>query len=80
MKKNKEGISDSEIELKVVLVKKILNNIYEILSTFRPLFDLMLEMEEAKLYKKNGTFDKAASLFGEISEYCKQLEGNYLLS
>ena len=80
MKKNKDGMSDSEIQLKIMLVKKILNNVYEVLDTFKPLFDLILEMEEAKIYKKNGTFEKAASLFGEISEYCKQLESSNSLS
>jgi len=31
-------------------------------------------MEEAKEFKKNGTFDRAAFLFGEISDLCKEIE------
>ena len=36
----------------------------------------MLEMEEAEQYKKNGVFEKAASLFGEISVLCKEIEND----
>jgi hypothetical protein len=40
----------------------------------------MLELDEAKKFKKNGTFEKAAFLFGEISEICKEIEGTPLTS
>jgi hypothetical protein len=36
----------------------------------------MLVMEEAEQYKKNGVFQKAASLFGEISVLCKEIEND----
>ena len=36
--------------------------------------DKMIKMEEAKEFKKNGTFNRAAFLFGEISDLCKEIE------
>jgi hypothetical protein len=68
------SISDDKINRKIHLVKNILKNIYEILEIFKPLLEVMLEMEEAERYKKNGIFEKAASLFGEISQLCKEIE------
>ena len=61
-------------------VKSLLDNVYEILQLFSPLMTRMLELEEAREYKKNGTFEKAAFLFGEISQLCKEIEGNQLPS
>ncbi len=61
-------------------VKSLLDNVYEILQLFSPLMARMLELEEAKKYKKNGTFEKAAFLFGEISDLCKEIEGTPLIS
>ncbi|KKN40649.1 hypothetical protein LCGC14_0731350 [marine sediment metagenome] len=61
-------------------VKSLLDNVYEILQLFSPLMARMLELDEAKKYKKNGTFDKAAFLFGEISQLCKEIEGTPLPS
>ena len=80
MKKNNDSKESLEINKKIVLVKNILNNVYEILALFKPLFDLMLGMEEAKIYRQNGTFDEAAKLLGEISDSCRELEGNYLIN
>lgn len=80
MKKNNKSRESLEINKKIVLVKNILNNVYEILALFKPLFDLVIDMEEAKLYRQNGTFSKAATLLGEISDSCKELEGNYLIN
>jgi len=80
MKKNKNPKEQLEIDKKILLTKKILNNVYEILALFKPLFDLMLEMEEAKIFCQNGTFAKAASLLGEISASCRELEGTYLIN
>jgi len=31
-------------------------------------------MEESEQYQRNGVFQKAASLFGEISTLCKEIE------
>ena len=39
-----------------------------------------MELEEAQIYKKNGTLERVASLFGEIAENCKELEGQYLIN
>lgn len=80
MKKNNNSKESLEINKKIVLVKNILNNVYEILALFKPLFDLMLEMEEAKIFRQNGTFRKAAELLGEISDCCRELEGNFLIN
>jgi len=80
MKKNHNSKESLEINKKIILVKNILNNVYEILALFKPLFDLVIDMEEAKLYRQNGTFSKAAALLGEISDSCKELEGNYLIN
>ena len=65
---------EDDINKKILLVKTILNHIYEILTLFKPLMDRMIKMDEAKEFKKNGTFDRAASLFGEISDLCKEIE------
>ena len=65
---------DDKINRKIHLVKDILKNVYEILELFKPLIEVMLEMEEAEQYKRNGVFEKAASLFGEISVLCKEIE------
>ena len=66
--------SEDDINKKIFIVKEILNNVYEILNIFRPLLSKMLEMEDAEHYKKDGSFERAASLFGEISELCKEIE------
>lgn len=79
MKKDNISKESLEINRKIVHVKNILNNVYEILALLKPMFDLMLEMEEAKIFRENGTFDQAAKLLGEISESCRELEGNYLI-
>ncbi len=67
---------DDKINRKIHLVKDILKNVYEILELFKPLLEVMLEMEEAEHYKKNGVFEKVASLFGEISILCKEIEND----
>ena len=79
MKKNKNS-EDPEMGRKILLVKNILNDVYEILELFSPLIELSMELEEAKIYKKNGTLERVASLFGEIAENCKELEGQYLIN
>jgi len=66
---------NKDINKKIQLVKKVLDDVYEILKLFGPLMTQMLELEEAKKYKKDGTFEKAAFLFGEISQHCKEIEG-----
>ena len=80
MKKNKNPKEQLDIDKKIILTKNILNNVYEILALFKPLFDLMLEMEEAKLFRQDGTFQKAADLLGEISQSCRELEGTYFIN
>lgn len=67
---------DDKINRKIHLMKDILKNVYEILELFKPLLEVMLEMEEAEHYKKSGVFEKVASLFGEISILCKEIEND----
>ena len=71
---------EDDINKKIQIVKGILDNVYEILTLFKPLMDEMLKMDEANKYKVDGTFKKAASLFGEISDLCKEIENNSLPS
>lgn len=80
MKKKKYSDDIPDIGRKILLVKNILNDVYEIIALFRPLLELSMELEEAQIYKKNGTLERVASLFGEIAESCKQLEGQYLIN
>lgn len=63
-----------EINKKIKLTNDILNHVYEILTLFKPIMNKMIKMEEAKEFKKNGTFNKAAFLFGQISDLCKEIE------
>ncbi|MFX1568816.1 MAG: hypothetical protein ACFFCV_10675 [Promethearchaeota archaeon] len=65
---------EDDINNKIMLCKNILNNTYEILELLKPLIPLLLKMEEAKTYREDGTFEKVASLFGEISDLCKEIE------
>ncbi|MHA2182082.1 MAG: hypothetical protein ACXAAH_11740 [Promethearchaeota archaeon] len=69
---------EDDINKKIQIVKDILDNVYEILSLFKPLMDKMLKMDDAHQYKVNGTFKRAATLFGEISDLCKEIENNSL--
>lgn len=69
---------EDDINNKIQIVKNILDNVYEILTIFKPLMDKMLKMDEANQYKVNGTFKRAASLFGEISDLCREIDNNSL--
>jgi len=69
---------DYEITQKIHLVKKILNNVFEILILFSPIIDQMKMSEDFKHYYKNGTIEKVASLFGEISDQSKEIAGIHL--
>ncbi|MFX0137500.1 MAG: hypothetical protein ACFFDN_27930 [Candidatus Hodarchaeota archaeon] len=65
---------EDDINKKIQITKTILNHVYEILTLFKPLMDKMLKMDEAIEFRNNGTLDKAAFLFGEISDLCKEIE------
>lgn len=65
---------EDEINKKIQLTKKILDNVYEILELFKPLLSKLVKMPEAEDYKKNGDFEKAALLFGNISNLCEKIE------
>ncbi|MHA1150856.1 MAG: hypothetical protein ACTSR8_21760 [Promethearchaeota archaeon] len=71
--------SNSKIELsineKIRILKRVIENVQEILILFRPLMKKMLRMEEAQVMKENGMLSKVAELFGEISDNCKEIEG-----
>ncbi len=68
------SIKEDEINNKIYLTKKILENVYEILELFKPLLIKMIKMPEAEDYKKDGSFKKAASLFGKVSDLCEEIE------
>ncbi|KKM87507.1 hypothetical protein LCGC14_1268250 [marine sediment metagenome] len=70
------SVKDDKINRKIHLVKNILTDVYEILEIFKPLLDKMLKMKEADRYIKNGNIERAASLFGDISFLCKEIEND----
>ena len=65
---------EEDINNKMILCKDILENTYEILELLKPLIPLLLKMKEAKKYREDGTFERVACLFGEISDLCKEIE------
>ncbi len=69
---------EDDINKKIVLCKSILNDVYEILEIFKPLIPHFLKMKEAKKYRENGTFERVATLFGDISELCQEIENSSL--
>ncbi|MFX1313845.1 MAG: hypothetical protein ACFFHD_14745 [Promethearchaeota archaeon] len=68
------SIRDNTINKKIHLIKYILKDLYEIMKLLKPLFDQIFEMNESTQYIKNGIFSKTASLFGEISLLCKEIQ------
>lgn len=69
---NKLKSFDSERSLEII--KNILGNIGEIMTLMKPLFNKVLQLEEAKEYINTENLGRAASLFGDISEQCRELE------
>lgn len=65
---------EDEINKKIKLTTEILNHVFEILTLFKPMMNKIIKMEEAKEFEKNGTFNRAALLFGQISDLCKKIE------
>ena len=57
------------------IIKQMLENIVEIMTILKPLIEKVLKLEEAEEYKESGTLKKAASLFGEISNQCREITG-----
>ena len=74
------NIKKDDINKKIHLVKKVLNHVYEIFLLFGPLLDKIIKLEEAKKHGDDGTFKKAASLFGEVSNLCNEIENSSLPS
>ncbi|KKM91831.1 hypothetical protein LCGC14_1224550 [marine sediment metagenome] len=74
--KNKnENILNMELTFsrKLKIIRDILVSLSQIFILLDPLLDKMLIMEEAGEFYKNGTFEKATQLFGDISSQCKEL-------
>ena len=65
---------EEDINNKMILCKNILQNTYEILELLKPLIPFLLKMKEAKKYREDGTFERVASLFGDISDICEEIE------
>jgi len=68
------SVNDDKVNRELHLVRNILKDVYEIVEIFKPLLNKMLKMEEADQYVKDGTLEKVASLFGDISFLCKEIE------
>jgi hypothetical protein len=67
---------EDDIDKKMILCKNILDDVFEILELFKPMIPMFMKMEEAKKFRRNGTFERIASLFGEISDLCKEIENS----
>ena len=70
------SVNDDKVNRKLHLVMTILKDVYEIVEIFKPLLDKMLKMEETGQYIRNGALEKVASLFGDISFLCKEIEND----
>ena len=64
---------NNEINNKMNLVKKILNNVYELLSLLNPIMDQMRISEDFKHFYQDGTIEKMANTFGKISEHSRKI-------
>ena len=63
-----------DIDKKIHIVKAILDDVYDIMITIKPVIEQMTELDDARKYREDGTFFKAASLFGSIAKKCQELE------
>ncbi len=63
-----------ELDKKLQIVKKVLDNVVQIMEIFKPLLDKVLELEESKEFSRNGMFNQAITLLGEITDQCRLLE------
>ncbi len=63
-----------DTDKKLEMVKMILDDVYEIMVTFKPLIEEMIKLDEAQKYREDGTLLKIASLFGNIAKRCKEIE------
>ena len=63
-----------DIDKKIHIVKTILDDVYDIMITIKPVIEQMTELDDARKYREDGTFSKAASLFGSIARRCQDLE------
>ncbi len=68
-------IEDEKLEInkKMALVKKILNNVYELLAIFNPIIDQMKISKDFQHFYHDGTVKKMATTFGKISENSKEI-------
>jgi hypothetical protein len=71
---------ENEIQKKILIVKKILDNVYDIMVIFKPLLGKMIELEKQGKVIEKGRFNKAAMIFGEISNHCKELQEEFPFS
>ena len=65
-----------DTDKKIETVKMILDDVYEIMITFKPLIEEMLKLDAVQKYREDGTILKVASLFGSIAEKCRELESS----
>ena len=62
-----------EINKKMALVKKILNNVYELLALLNPIIDQMKISKDFQHFYHDGTVKKMANTFGKISEHSREI-------
>ncbi|MFX1393538.1 MAG: hypothetical protein ACFFAH_08180 [Promethearchaeota archaeon] len=77
-KKNNDDLNKDIIE-KIVIVKKMIDNIFKILILFQPIIDKLKESDLFQEYRENGTIKKIATIFGEISEQSREI-ANFTIS
>ena len=65
---------EEDIDKKIHIVKTILDDVYDIMITIKPIIEQMTKLNDARRYREDGTFIKAASLFGSIARKCQELE------
>ena len=72
-KPNQSLNDELNINEKIKAIRNILNSLEQVLINLYPLFDKILLMDEANLYRKNGTFKTLIELFDNISIESKKL-------
>ena len=58
------------------VINNILNNVHQIFLLLQPIIDRMIVLKDSEILSKLENLKKAALLFGEISELCKEIENN----
>ena len=80
-KKNNENLNiEYKVNEKIKVVKNILNSLEQIFIILSPLLDKVLLMEDADIYRKNGSFKTLRELFDNISKDSTKLSSPFFNS